>query len=74
MPLSRTQRDILKAMHRLRKPSTVNEISTMSHITWITVDNNLKILLKQRLVFIAVIKTKKTTRKLWRLNYAIFED
>ena len=74
MPLTRTQRDILKAMHRLRKPSTVNEISTKSHITWITINNNLKILLKQRLVFVTITKTKKTTRKLWRLNYAMFED
>ena len=74
MPLSRTQRDILKAMHRLRKPSTVNEISTMSHITWITVDKNLKLLYKQGIVLVTATKTKRATRKYWRLNYAMFED
>ena len=74
MALSRTQREIIKAMHKLRKPSTVNEISTMSQITWITVDNNLKILLKHNIVFVTVTKTKKTARKYWSINYAVFDD
>ena len=74
MALSRTQREIIKAMHKLRKPSTVNEISTMSQITWITVNNNLKILLKHNIVFVNVTKTKKTSRKYWSINYEIFDD
>ena len=73
MPLSRTQREILKAMHRIRKPTTVNEIAIRAQISWITIDNNLKLLHKQKLVLVNVTKTKKTTRKHWRINYARFD-
>ncbi|MCK5473889.1 MAG: helix-turn-helix transcriptional regulator [Candidatus Aenigmarchaeota archaeon] len=69
MPLSRTQRDILKAMHRIRKPTTVNEIAKVSHISWITVKNNLEILQRHNLV----ILQKRTLRKTWVVNYAMFD-
>ena len=68
MPLSRTQRDILKAMHRIRKPTTVNEIAKVSQLSWITVKTNLATLQKHKLV----ILEKKKLRKTWILNYDRF--
>ena len=72
MKLTRTQKAIIKAMHRIRTPTTVNEIATTSQVSWITVKDNLKILKKYGLVNYKRRKTKKTSRNYWYINYSMF--
>lgn len=69
MTITRTQREIIKAMHRLRKPATVHEIAEASQISWITVKNNLSALEKIGLV---AGKTEKK-RQLWMIKYEVFD-
>lgn len=69
MTITRTQKEIVNAMHRLRKPATVYEIAETSQISWITVKNNLAVLEKNGLV---TDKTEKK-RQLWTIKYEVFD-
>lgn len=69
MKLTRTQKAIIKAMHRIRTPTTVNEIAITSQISWITVKTNLSILKKRKMVK----NQKRKSRELWSINYDIFD-
>ncbi len=71
--LTRTQKNIINTMHRLRYPATINEIGETADISWVTVKSNLSILKKYDLVNFNIKKTQKTSRKYWFINYDIFE-
>jgi len=68
MKISRIERGILRSMHQINRPATVNEIADWSEYSWMTVRKHL---LELEKLGIIVYKTKNK-RKYWYIRYEIF--
>jgi len=69
MTYTRIEKGILRAMHQINRPATINEIAQWSEYSWITVRKHLRELKKAGIVSYK----KEGNRKYWRIKYELLK-